>query len=232
MTIIDRYLLRRFVQNFLICFSSLMGLWIVIELSTNLDEFTRCGGKSGGVVFLAADYYGYKALGIFDQLAGMLAMVAAMFTISWIQRHNEMTALMALGVPRIRIVRPILIAASAVILLAAANRELLIPRFRSEISRRPQDLIGDRPQAFDSCCDNETDVILSGKNAYGDRQRIEEPELRMPLTFATMESSSWRRMPTIFRRRKDGRADTAWTTCASRRISTASHRCVGTGGWC
>ena len=110
MTIIDRYLLRRFVQNFLICFSSLMGLWIVIELSTNLDEFTRCGGKSGGVVFLAADYYGYKALGIFDQLAGMLAMVAAMFTISWIQRHNEMTALMALGVPRIRIVRPILIA--------------------------------------------------------------------------------------------------------------------------
>ncbi len=182
MTILDRYLLRRFVENFLICFLSLIGLWIVIEFSTNLDEFLRCGRKSGGVGSVVAHYYGYKAIGIFDQLAGMLAMVAAMFTAAWIQRHNELTALMAAGVPRIRVLRPILVAAGVVILLAAVNREVLIPRLRHEISRRPQDLIGDRPQAFDSCCDNETDVVFSGKNAYSDQQRIEAPEFRMPLT--------------------------------------------------
>ena len=41
MRIIDRYLLRQFVQTFLICFLSLVGIVIVFDLFTNLDEFVR-----------------------------------------------------------------------------------------------------------------------------------------------------------------------------------------------
>ena len=47
MYIIDRYLLRHFVQTFVICFLSLMGLWVVIEVTTNLQEFIRCGRTIG-----------------------------------------------------------------------------------------------------------------------------------------------------------------------------------------
>ena len=69
-----------------------------------------------------------------------------MFTVAWIQRHNEMTALMAAGVSRIRVIKPLIIAAVSICLLAAINREVLIPRFREELTRKPQDLIGDHGQ--------------------------------------------------------------------------------------
>ena len=37
--IIDRYMLRQFVQTFLICFFSLNGLFVVIDGMGNLEEF-------------------------------------------------------------------------------------------------------------------------------------------------------------------------------------------------
>ena len=48
MKIIDRYLLRQFIQTFLICFLSLTGLIIVFDAFTNLDSFLKCAGKHGG----------------------------------------------------------------------------------------------------------------------------------------------------------------------------------------
>ena len=54
--------------------------------------------KAGGVLPFIARYYSYQTLLFFDRTGGILAMVSAMFTVSWIQRHNEMTALMAAGV--------------------------------------------------------------------------------------------------------------------------------------
>ena len=104
-------------------------------------------------------------------------MVSALFTLAWIQRHNEMTALMASGVPRLRVLAPLIAAVALVSLLAALNRELLIPRYRAELSRRPQDPLGDQPQALTPCRDYQIDVEFSGKNTYSDQKRIEEPSL-------------------------------------------------------
>jgi lipopolysaccharide export system permease protein len=182
MYIIDRYLLRQFVQTFLICFLSMTGLYIVFDVFTNLDQFVRCGQKAGGVLPFMAQYYAHRWILVFDFASGVLAMVSAMFTVAWIQRHNEMTALMAAGVSRIRVLIPIVAAVAAVSLLSAANREVLIPRYRAEFSRRPQDPLGDQPQTLKPCYDSYTDVVISGKSTYADQKRIEEPSflLRAP----------------------------------------------------
>ncbi len=183
MHIIDRYLVRQFVQTFLICFLSLMGLYVVIEVSTNMDQFTRCGQAAGGVLSFIARYYAFRWIQVFDLTSSLLALVSAMFTVSWIQRHNEMTALMAAGVSRFRVVLPIICAVAGVSLLGVANRELLVPRYRSEFIRRPQDPAGDRPQDVRSCRDNRTDVELTGKSTYAGEKRIEEPSfllMRVP----------------------------------------------------
>ena len=175
MSIIDRYLLRQFVQTFLICFLSLTGLYIVFDVFTNLDQFVRCGQMSGGVLPFIAQYYSHRWLLVFDLTSGILAMASALFTLAWIQRHNEMTALMAAGVPRIRVLVPIIAAVAVVGILSAINRELLIPRYRAELSRRPQDPLGDKPQTVTLCRDNQIEVEFSGKNAYSGEKRIEEP---------------------------------------------------------
>ena len=50
MRIIDRYLLRQFVQTFLICFLSLTGVFVVFDAFTNMEAFMHCakGGHFSG----------------------------------------------------------------------------------------------------------------------------------------------------------------------------------------
>ena len=231
MHIIDRYLLRQFLQTFLICFLSLTGLYIVFDAFTNLEEFVRCGAKCGGVIPFMARHYAFQALGFFDRTGGLLALVSAMFTVSWIQRHNEMTALMAAGIARIRVLLPIIFAAVTISLLAAANRELLIPRFRHELCRRPQDLIGDLPQSLEPRYDDH-DVLLSGKNTYADRKRIEEPEFALPPLLRDYGKQLSPKTPTITKPRGNGRADTCSKRSANRRTSTPGHRSLSTASGC
>jgi lipopolysaccharide export system permease protein len=181
MFIMDRYLLRQFVQTFVICFLSLVGLFIIIDLFTNLEEFVTCGRKAGGVLPFVAKYYSYQSIMFFDRTGGVLALVSAMFTVSWIQRHNEMVALMAAGVSRFRVLLPIIIAVGFVSLLMAANRELLIPRFRHELSKRSQDPAGNNPQPLALRPDGRTGVIFQGKCTHCDERSIDEPIFRMPM---------------------------------------------------
>lgn len=180
MRIIDRYMLLQFLKTFVVCYLSLTGLYIVFDAFTNLEEFIRCSDKAGGLFRLMATFYGYKAILFFDRTAGLLILISAMFTVSWIQRHNEMTALMAAGIPRMRVVAPLIASAVAIALLAAGNRELIIPRFRDEMARKPNDLIGDKGQVLDARYDNRTDILMRGDSTYADRKRIERPSFLLP----------------------------------------------------
>ena len=182
MRIIDRYLLGQFVQTFLICYVSLMGLYVVFEVFSNMEEFLRCGKQQGSVLGLVASFYSYRSFLFFDQTSGLLSLVAAMFTVTWIQRHNEMTALMSAGISRLRVAAPVIGAAVAMTFLASVNRELLIPRIRDELVRRPQDLIGDVGQEMQPQYDNQTDVFLQGNMTFGDQQRISKPSFVLPET--------------------------------------------------
>jgi lipopolysaccharide export system permease protein len=180
MRIIDRYLLRQFLWTFLICYVSLTGLYVVLDAFTNLEEFLRYAHNQGGVLGLMASHYIYRGLWFFDLTAGLLTLIAAMFTATWIQRHNEMTALMSAGIPRIRVVAPVIGAAVAVAFLAAANRELVMPNFREQLAREPRDLVGDVGQQLEAQYDNQTYILIRGEATYGDRRRIEEPDFLLP----------------------------------------------------
>lgn len=178
--IIDRYLLRQFAVNLLICFLSMTGLYIVFDSFANLDEFMAYSEKHGGLAQVMATYYGHKSIYFFDRTSGVLALIAAMFTMAWIQRHNEMTAIMAAGLSRGRIAAPVLIAAGSVALLAAANRELVMPRLREGLSTDAKDLAGDSAKEVRPRYDNETDILLRGKQAYANDQRIGQPSFLLP----------------------------------------------------
>src|SRR3954470_16693935 len=143
MRIIDRYMLKEFVRAFVIWFLSLNGLYIVIDLFSNLDEFMRYSGQRSDLWRLVGQFYLYRSVFFFDQMSSVLALVAAMFTITWIQRHNELTALMGAGVKRSRVILPVLLAAAGVNVLAAVSRETIIPACQQQISTEPRDLLCD-----------------------------------------------------------------------------------------
>lgn len=180
MQIIDRYLLRQFLQTFVICYLSLTGLYIVFDGFTNLDEFVKWGERQGGLWAVMGPFYIYRSIWFFDRTVGLLALTSAMFTVTWIQRHNEMTALMAAGISRIRVIVPVIVAVAVISVLAAANRELLIPKLRSQLSIRPKDMAGDTGHDVLPRYDNRTNVLIRGASAFADQQRIEAPDFLLP----------------------------------------------------
>lgn len=178
--IIDRYVLRQFVRAFLICFVSLSGLYVTLDAFGHLDEFMRFAEKEGNVLGVIFDYYSYQTLAFFEMLSGVMALFAAMVTVAAIQRHNELTALLAAGISRARVVRPVLVAAASIGLLAAATRELVIPHFRDQLSRTPKDLGGEMAHKLTPRYDNQTDILLGGQFTYANEQRIERPNFLLP----------------------------------------------------
>ena len=180
-TIIDRYMLRQFLQVLVICFLSLAGLYIVIDGFGHLDHFVDYAGRHGNLLSTMGTYYAYRSLAFFDWMSGILALVAAMFTVTWIQRHHEMTALMAAGIPRLRVLRPVLFAAICVSLLAVANREFVIPQTREQLATDTKNLGGQQAAKMQSRFDSQTDVLIGGETIVFAEQKIVRPNFVLPL---------------------------------------------------
>lgn len=180
MKILDRYLLRQFVQTFLICFLSLAGLYIVIDAFSNMDEFVRYAKEHGSLLKLLGEFYGYRAIFFFDRTSGVLALVAAMFTVTWLQQSNELTAISAAGVPTRRIIVPVILAAASISLVAALGRESVIPAIRGELGRSPKNLGGEIAQELKPRYDNETDILFRGRDTVAKNHQVRKPNLLLP----------------------------------------------------
>jgi lipopolysaccharide export system permease protein len=180
-TIIDRYMLRQFLQVLVICFLSLTGLYIVIDGFNHLDHFVDYAEDHGGLLTTMGQFYAYRSLAFFDWMSGILALVAAMFTVTWIQRHHEMTALMAAGIPRLRVLRPVLIAAVFVSVLAVANRELVIPSTRQQLATDSKNLGGQQEASMQSRFDSQSDILLGGETIVFAEKKINRPNFVLPV---------------------------------------------------
>ncbi|MCA9133341.1 MAG: LptF/LptG family permease [Planctomycetales bacterium] len=180
MTRIDRYLLFLYVRVLLICFATLTGLLIVIHVFSNLDEFLLFTEKTGtGLLSVMLEYYGPYTLSIFERLSGMLALLALLFVIAWLNKTHEFTALMAAGVTKRRVVRPLLIASAVVILAAAAAREWTIPKYQDRLDRQPQDLTGELPRPIRPTFDSEAVALIQGKHLMPVSLEIVQPNLKI-----------------------------------------------------
>lgn len=179
MFILNRYLLRQFLQVFLICFLSLTGLYIVIDAFGHLDHFSSYAEKGGSLFGIMATYYAYHSLAFFDGTSGILAMISAMFTVTWLQRHQELTAIMAAGISKMRIMKPILLAAAGVSLLGVANRELVIPRVRDELTRDTKDLGGDAARDLEPRFDR-NGILVGGEKIVLAERKIIKPAFVLP----------------------------------------------------
>ena len=180
MLIIDRYILRLFTKVGLISFASLTGLYIMIDTAGNFEEFVSYSGRLGGFFRVIGDYYGPRVFTFFDRISGLLPLIAAMFAVTWLQRTNELTALMAGGVSKLRVLAPLIIAAVVVSLLGVANRELLIPSVREKLTRNAQDWLGENPRPLTPRYDIATDILLGGKATIAAAKRIDHPNFRLP----------------------------------------------------
>jgi lipopolysaccharide export system permease protein len=178
--VIDRYITRAQLNAFVIVFVSLAGLYFVFDAFTNIDEFSAHAKQAGGLARVLASYYGYRLIQFFDTTSPVISLASAMFALSWLERHNELTALLAAGVTRWRIARPTIVFAAVVALAAAASRELVIPHIRHAFARNAQDLAGDQALPFEARYDHRSEILFRGRSARAARMQIQAPSLLMP----------------------------------------------------
>lgn len=179
MTRIDRYLLMIYFRVLTICFLSISGLLIIVHVFNNLTEFIEYGNEQHGMLRVLLEYYGPYTLTIFERLSGLLALLALLFAISWIYRTNELTALLAAGITKRRVMRPLMIASVCVIGSAALAREFWIPLYQDRLDRKPQDLKGDLPRPVRPTPDRGLGIHFNGRHLLPTRKELVSPIIRV-----------------------------------------------------
>ena len=138
--LIDRYVGRQFGRDFLLVALSGLTVYIISDLSQNMDDILQ-NGTSREVVF---DYYKYLSLQILFDIAPVLVLVTTLITFGLLSRSNEVTAAKALGVSLYRLSLPVILAALLVSMFAAFLQSEVLPasneraaELKAQIRNRP-----------------------------------------------------------------------------------------------
>lgn len=162
MGILDRQRYWAFFKAYLICFIALVGLYIVIDAFSNLDEFSK--RADGLKLFQVMGWYYLIHMSLFyDRLCGVIGMMAAIFTVTWMQRNNELLAMLAAGISTQRVIRPVWVSTMVVSLVAMLNQELIMPPYAEEL-RKSHDDDGTRKITVSSRHDEQS-ILVQGPSA-------------------------------------------------------------------
>jgi lipopolysaccharide export system permease protein len=140
MRLLDRYIIKNFIVNYLLALGVLVGMYILLDLIVNFDNFakgaqpataatqaaTSAGGATFDVLWDIIDFYAFQSLIIFQQVSGAIPLLAAGFTMVRMTRHHELTAMLASGVSLYRVAAPIILVSVGFGLLSVVNQEFVI----------------------------------------------------------------------------------------------------------
>jgi lipopolysaccharide export system permease protein len=142
---IDRLMIRGYFKSYIVCLVSLLSLYIVVDLFTNLDDFIH-NNQKGLMPMLEriGSYYSYRVPQLIDRLCEAIVLLAAMFTVAMMQRNNEQIPLLSAGVSTQRIVAPVLLCACFVMMVTLLNQEFIIPQIADKLTLERSDPEGDK----------------------------------------------------------------------------------------
>jgi len=143
MKILDRYVAKNFMIGYAIAFGVLMGLRIIIDLFVGMDEFTeKPDMETMDIIRHILSYYAINSTLYFRDFAGMITVVAAVFSLGRMIKSNELVAIMASGISLKRIIAPIIVLSILLTGLLVVDQELIIPSFADKLSRDKDDVPG------------------------------------------------------------------------------------------
>src|SRR4051794_23804751 len=163
MRILDRERYRAYFKAYLICFTALVGLYIVIDAFTNFDEFSKRAEGAVEIFSIMGRFYLVQMSQFYDRLCGVIGMMAAIFTVTWMQKNNELLAMLAAGVSTQRVIRPVWISTLLVSGLAVINQEFIMPPLGEELQKSHDD--DGLRKVFVSSRYDAQDVLIHGREA-------------------------------------------------------------------
>lgn len=103
MKLLDRYVLRSFLEPFLICFLGFLAIWLVFDVQDNLPNFQE-GHASLKVV---AGYYLTQLPAFMNVVLPVGLLLALLFSLSRMSRTNEIISQLTAGLSIVRVLMPL-----------------------------------------------------------------------------------------------------------------------------
>jgi lipopolysaccharide export LptBFGC system permease protein LptF len=104
MSILDRYVLRNFIEPFFMCLSGFIAIWLIIDVSDNFSDFLEAHASFKQI-------FGYYVTQIPQTIIMSLPvglMLALLFSLSRMSRSNEIISQLTAGRSVVRILAPLI----------------------------------------------------------------------------------------------------------------------------
>ncbi len=172
--ILDRYVIRNMLFSYVVVFAVFVGLRIVVDLFTQIDEFTESMLPAGQVVQNIFSYYGYHLFQYYQEFAGPIVVFAALFTLFRIRRANETVIILSSGISLHRLLWPIALVGIVLNGLLIVNQELIIPRIADKLIRKQENAAGDRIMLVELQNDQANTLLLGDLDTSQDTATMSE----------------------------------------------------------
>jgi len=184
LTTFDKYLLNRLVHTFAVFFIATYGLFVVIDLFTNIDDFMRDGDSTLHMAGGIAKYYAYRAVEFLEMAGPTLIILAAVAVLGLLERHSESHPILAAGVPAFRLLKPLLIGAGGLSLLLVLNQEFLMPSLAVEL-QTPRGGNSAQVQKVDPVYDYTNYLMhIDGREVIIEERRLVQASFNLPRELA------------------------------------------------
>ena len=127
MKILDLYILRQFIKNFLFGLFCFIIIFILVDLFENLDKFIDKKLTSGLII----QYYIYFIPEILKLITPVGMLLATLFTISRFNNYSEMTAINSSGISLFRISVPLILFGFFMTILSIYFNGWVVPKSNS-----------------------------------------------------------------------------------------------------
>ena len=132
MTILDRYLIRKFLFNLFFSTIAFVVIFLVVDLIENADKFIDRDTGLAKVLL----YYGYYIPYIISLTLPVSMLLACLFALGGMSQHNEIVAQKSAGISLYRIFMPLFGLALIISVLSGFFDEMVVP----EANERRMDL--------------------------------------------------------------------------------------------
>jgi LPS export ABC transporter permease LptG len=115
MSLLDRYVLRNFLEPFILCFGGFMAIWLIIDVQDNFNDFMEARASFKQISY----YYLTQVPQTILMSLPVGLMLALLFSLSRMSRSNEIISQLTAGRSVVRVLVPLIavgLAATAICL--------------------------------------------------------------------------------------------------------------------
>jgi lipopolysaccharide export system permease protein len=176
MNLLDKYIIKKLLLNILFGISAFITIFLVIDIVENIDKFI----DKQATTSIIALYYLYFIPHIISLTLPITMLLATLFSVGNMTKHNEVVAQKSAGVSLYRIFSPLFIFAFIISILSGLFSETIVPWasqrkhdiYRYDIKKNPKNIGKNRNNIYIQDSENRKTSVGFFNGIKNEAQRV------------------------------------------------------------